>query len=207
MKLFLDKEGKVNYDKLDKASTVRDLLEAIDLFLEDNPIPCNSCEESCCKKAWSVEMDNVCVNRLTNNEDKAAAKFVSDNLVKKRNYYREFDQYVIKKDKNCIFITDENLCTIYEKRPIICRLYICIPKSYRYNVVRELIGSTYLRALVFEDEIRNNSLNKEAIDDYKRNPALFANTYNILLEDIFDYAEEEGRLYEEDRAELNDLIL
>lgn len=202
MKLLLDNEGKVNYYKLDKNSTVKDLLEAIDLFLTGNPLPCDNCEESCCKKSWSVEMDNVCVNRLTNEDDKAAAQFVNDKLVKKRNYYREFDQYVVKKDKNCIFITDENLCTIYEQRPIICRLYICSAKSYRFNVVRELIGSTYLKALVLEDEIRNNDFTQKTIDNYRKNPAVFAKAYNILLEDIFDYAEEEGWLYTDDRQEL-----
>lgn len=202
MKLLLDNEGKVNYDKLDKNSTVKDLLEAIDLFLKGTPLPCDNCEESCCKKSWSVEVDNVCVNRLTNEDDKVAVQFVNDRLVKRRNYYREFDQYVVKKDKNCIFITDKNLCTIYEQRPIICRLYICSSKSYRYNVVRELIGSTYLKALVLEDEIRNNDFTQKTIDNYRKNPAVFTKAYNILLEDIFDYAEQEGWLYGDDRQEL-----
>ncbi|WP_234124001.1 YkgJ family cysteine cluster protein [Clostridium hydrogenum] len=197
MKLILDSEGKINYDNIDKNSTVKDLLDAIDLFLKNNQLPCDKCEESCCKKSWSVEMDNVCVNRLAEGDNKLANEFVKNKLVKKRNYYREFDQYVVNKDKECIFITDENLCTIYDKRPIICRLYICSAKSYRYNVIRELIGSTYLKALILEDEIRNNNT-----DNYEKNPVLFAKEYDILLEDIFDYAEEEGWLYEEDREEL-----
>ncbi|MCR3759798.1 YkgJ family cysteine cluster protein [Clostridium felsineum] len=201
MKLILDNEGKVNYEEIEKNSTVKDLLEAIDLFLNSNPLPCSRCRESCCKKSWSVEMDNVCVNRLVNNDDKLATKFVKNKLVKKENYYRDFDQYVVKKDKACIFITDENLCTIYDKRPVICRLYICTDKSYRYNVVRELIGSTYLEALVLEEEIRNNNLEREVIESFK-NPALFKDRYDISLEDIFDYAEDVGWLYKEDRAGL-----
>ncbi|GKU24947.1 YkgJ family cysteine cluster protein [Clostridium folliculivorans] len=202
MKLLFDSEGKVNYDKLDKDTTVEDILKAIDIFLNSNPLPCEDCEESCCKKAWSVEIDNICVNRISNWNNEDSSDFVRQRLVKKRNYYREFDQYVLNKEKNCHFITEENYCTIYEQRPIICRLYICIDKSYRYNVVRELIGSTYLQALIFEEEMRNNSISEDLIKEYKRNPAVFAKGYDIALNDILNYAEEEGWLYDDERDEL-----
>lgn len=152
-------------------------------------------------------MDNVCVNRLSNWNDETALHFVQEKLVKKRNYYRDFDQYVLNKEKDCNFITETNLCTIYEERPIICRLYICSARSYRYNVIRELIGSTYLKALIYEEEIRNNDLTNEIINEYKRNPAVFVKEYNILLEDIFDYAEYEGWLYDDEREELYEEIL
>lgn len=202
MKLQFDAEGKVNYDKINKSTTVKDILDSVDIFLNNNPLDCSGCEESCCKKSWSVEMDNICVNKLTNWNDEAALDFVQEKLIKKTNYYRDFDQYVLDKKKDCNFITETNLCTIYEDRPIICRLYICSPRSYRYNVIRELIGSTYLKALVYEDEIRNNNLTSETISMYKRNPAVFAKEYNILLEEIFDYAEEEGWLDLDEREEL-----
>lgn len=202
MKLLLNKEGKIDYDKLDKDTTVKDVLEAIDIFLNENPLPCSKCEESCCKKDWSVEMDNICVNRLSNWSDEVAVSFVRDRLVKKKNYSMEFQQYVLNKEKSCSFITKSNLCTIYENRPIICRLYICSPKSYRYNLLRELIGSTYLKALVLEDRKRNNDFSERTIRKYKRNPALGAKDYDILLKDIFIYAEEEGWLYSDDKLEL-----
>jgi Fe-S-cluster containining protein len=202
MKLLLDAEGKVNYDNIDKHTTVKDVLDAIDIFLNNNPLPCDGCEESCCKKSWSVEMDNVCVNRLSNWNDEAAVSFVQDKLIKKKNYYREFNQYVLKKETYCNFITETNLCTIYEERPIICRLYICSSKSYRYNVVRELIGSTYLKALILEDKMRKNNFTERTISKYKRNPAVFAKGYDILLEDIFNYAEEEGWIDLDERQEL-----
>jgi|GEM_PF-2985315 len=202
MKVLFDDEGKVNYDKLNKNTTVKGVLDAVDVFLNNNPLDCNGCEESCCKKSWSVEMDNICVNKLTNWNDEAALDFVQEKLIKKTNYYRDFDQYVLNKKKDCNFITETNLCTIYEDRPVICRLYICSPRSYRYNVIRELIGSTYLKALVYEDEIRNNNLTSETTSMYKRNPAVFAKEYNILLEEIFDYAEDEGWLDLDEREEL-----
>ncbi|AJG99381.1 YkgJ family cysteine cluster protein [Clostridium beijerinckii] len=206
MKLLFDDEGKVNYDKITKNTTVKDVLDAIDIFLSNNPLDCNGCEESCCKKSWSVEMDNVCVNKLSNWDNEAASNFVQEKLVKKRNYYRDFDQYVLDKKTDCNFITETNLCTIYGERPVICRLYICSARSYRYNVIRELIGSTYLKALVLEEKMRKNDFPEQTIDKYKRNPAVFAKEYNILLEEIFDYAEDEGWLYSDERDELYEEI-
>jgi Fe-S-cluster containining protein len=202
MKLLLDTEGKVNYHSIDKNTKVKDLLEAIDVFLNINPLPCDNCEESCCKKAWSVEMDNVCVNRISKCNGEVATRFVKDKLIKKKNYCRDFYQFVLKKEKDCTFITEDNLCTIYEERPIICRLYICTPKSYRYNLLRELIGSTYLKALVFEEKMRNKDYTERTIKKYKENPAVFAKDYDILLEDIFDYSEYEGWIDSEERQEL-----
>jgi Fe-S-cluster containining protein len=202
VKLILDNENKVNYDKLNKSDTLADLLIAVDEFLAETPLPCGSCEESCCKKEWSVEMDNVCVNRLNHWDDKLAEDYVKNKLVKKRNYYRDFNQLVLNKNKACTYITESNLCTIYENRPIICRLYICTAKSYRYNLLRELIGSTYLKALILEDRMRTNDYTDRTITKYKKNPAVFAKGYDILLEDIFNYAESEGWLDLDERQQL-----
>jgi hypothetical protein len=203
VKLFIDVEGKINYDKFDNTTTVMDLLKEIDVFLEGNPLPCSSCEESCCKKAWSVEMDNVCVNRLSKCSDEEAVSFVQSKLIKKKNYYRDFYQYVLNKEKDCLFITESNLCTIYEERPIICRLYICSPKSYRYNMLRELVGTTYLKALILEHKMRTHEFTQRTINKYKRNPAVGAKDYDIRLEDIFRYAEEEGWIDSDESQELS----
>jgi hypothetical protein len=69
-------------------------------------------------------------------------------------------------------------------------------------VIRELIGSTYLKALIYEEKIRNNNFTNETINKYKRNPAVCAKDYNILLEKIFDYSEDEGWLDIDEREEL-----
>ncbi|NRZ12726.1 hypothetical protein [Clostridium beijerinckii] len=73
-------------------------------------------------------------------------------------------------------------------------------------MIRELIGSTYLKALVLEEKMRKNDFPEQTIDKYKRNPAVFAKEYNILLEEIFDYAEDEGWLYSDERDELYEEI-
>jgi Fe-S-cluster containining protein len=202
MRLILDTDGKVNYDEININTTVYEVLEAVNTFLKDNPLPCNKCIDSCCRKSWSVEMDNVCVNRLSGWKDEVAVEFVKDGLIKKKNYYRDFTQFVLKKETHCNFITEKSLCSIYNERPIICRLYMCTSKSYRYNVVRELIASTYLKALVLEDKMRNNNFTERTIKKYRRNPAVFAEDYDISLAAIFNYAQEEGWLDEDEREEL-----
>ena len=58
MRLILDTDGKVNYDEININTTVYEVLDAVNIFLEDNPLPCNKCIDSCCRKSWSVEMDN-----------------------------------------------------------------------------------------------------------------------------------------------------
>lgn len=199
MKIFLNSDGAVDFDEINNNSTVDELLDAIDIFLKNNPLPCGSCDDSCCKKSWSVEMDNVCVNRLCSWNKDAAIEFVQDKLMRKMNYFKDFYQYVLRKDKECTFVTKDNWCTIYEARPIICRLYICSKKSQRYNILREIIGCTYLSALVAEYKINSNKLTERAISRHRENPAVFAKGYDIYIEDIINYAETQGWLDPDER--------
>ena len=192
MLVFLNSEDKVDYDKIDENTTVKDLLAAVDVFLSENPLPCDNCEESCCKKAWSVEMDNVCVNRLSGGSPEAQRAFVKEHLVKKKNYYRDMDQYVLNKEKNCTYITDSNKCLIYQDRPIICRLYLCSAKSLRYGTLRELVGTTYLKALVLEYRMNSKMLSEKTISKYKRNPVLLSREYDVTLHKIIKYGGQEG---------------
>jgi len=202
MKVIVDIEGKVNYDEMTENTTVQDLLDAIDVFLNDNILACDKCKESCCKTSWAVGMDNISANRLCNWDNDEVSNFIQNKLVLKENLLREFDQYVLKKETNCIFVTEGNLCSVYERRPVICRLFMCSPKSHRYNVIREIIGATCLEALVNEEKMRSVSFTQREVNIYKRNPAVLAEDYNILLYDIFNYAQEEGWLDQDDLQEL-----
>lgn len=198
MKLFVDQKGEVDFDQITDKTTVQDLLDAIDLFLLDHPLPCDACEHSCCKNPWLVEVDNVSANRLCQRSSQPINEFVQEKLVKKKNHAWGIDQFVMKKETECIFITDSNRCTVYEQRPIICRLYICSPKSYRYNLLREMIACTFLRAFVLEDKMKEKKYSPRTIRRYKNNPAVFASDYNILLADILKYSQVEGWFIPED---------
>lgn len=199
MELFINQEGQVDYEQAEANTTVQDLLDAIDRFLSVHPLSCPVCEHSCCKNPWSVEVDNVSVRRLCYADSGLIAEFVQHKLLKKKNHAWDIDQFVLKKDAACTFVTESNRCTIYEKRPVICRLYMCSPKSYRYNLLRELIGCTFLRALVLEDRMRQKPYSMRTIRRYKKNPAVFAIDYQVRLADVFDYAQDEGWLDRADR--------
>jgi Uncharacterised protein family (UPF0153). len=202
MKVVLDVEGKVNYAEMTGNSTIQELLDAIDDFLKDNTLSCDKCKESCCKTSWAVGVDNISANRIYNWDNAEVSNFIHNKLVLKENLLREFDQYVLKKETNCIFVTEANLCSVYEKRPVICRLFICSPKSHRYNVIREIIGATCLEALVSEEKMRNVSFTEKEVDIYRRNPAVLAKDYNIRLYDILKFAQEEGWIDQEALEEL-----
>jgi Fe-S-cluster containining protein len=203
MRLYLDPSGKVDYDEIPDNATVQDLLDAVDTFLVAHPLPCNDCPESCCKKVWAVEVDNVAARRLAGGGDEALAVFVREKLVLKRNRAMGFNQYVLNKKMLCTYVTQGNRCAAYAKRPVICRLFICAPKSYRYNQTRELIAATFLQALVMEENKRSKQLSERTIRRYRQNPALFAVDYAMKLKDVFAYARRMGWREDGEQAEIN----
>ena len=193
MKLALNDSGQIDYDQLEEKDTLADLLEAIDVFIEDNPLPCRQCQNGCCRKPWAVEVDNVSVRWLSNLAGISKDEFVDEMLEIKENKYLDFDQYVMKKQTSlCPFVSDFNRCQVYESRPLICRLYTCAPKSPRYNQLREAAAATYLQALVFEQIIRNHNLGPAQLSNLTENPALFSQNYQLSLQKILDYAADEG---------------
>jgi len=184
MKLALNNSGQIDYDQLEEKDTLADLLEAIDLFIEDNPLPCSQCQNGCCRKPWAVEVDNVSVRRLSDLAGISQAAFVDEMLELKENKYLDFDQYVMKKQTSlCPFVSDFNRCQVYESRPLICK---------RYNQLREAAAATYLQALVFEQIIRNHNLGPAQLSNLTENPALFSQNYQLSLQKILDYAAGEG---------------
>jgi len=50
--------------------------------------------------------------------------------------------------------------------------------------------------------MRNNNFTETIVNNYKRNPVVFAKDYNISLEEIFNYVEEEGWLDVNEREDL-----
>lgn len=197
MKLCLDPTGKLDYEALAPEDTVQDLLDAVDVFLNAHPLPCFDCAESCCRKAWAVEVDNVFVRRHAG-EGEAAGRFVRERLKLKFNGPMEFNQYVLNKKTDCDFILPDNHCKVYGIRPVICRLYVCVPRGRRYDLVRGLVAATYLQALVMEEKLRHGGQKPETERRYRRNPALFAGDYSLKLMDILSYSERMGWLESED---------
>lgn len=185
MNVCLNGDGQVDCRGMDGQTTVQDLLDAVDRFLAEHPLPCDRCAESCCKKHWAVEVDNVAARRLAGEGNVAA--FVRSRLKTKWNYALDFRQYVLRKQGACPFVSQENRCSVYAARPLICRLYVCSPRSERYDSLRGAVAATYLQALVFEQNMREKQLSEKTLRKYRRNPALGAIEYRLTLSEIIKY--------------------
>ena len=200
MNLLWNAAGAVDIDALEPGTTVQDLLDAIDVFLQANPLDCTGCALSCCRRAWSVEVDNVSAGRLCGGQGAEVSCFVREKLMLKRNHALGFNQFVLNKTTDCHYILPDNRCGVYAVRPIICRLYICGALSPRYNALRSAVGATYLQALVLEEAQRADGAPVQA----GNNPALSARDYSLRLTDILRYAAAQGWLEDEKREELLD---
>lgn len=182
MELCLDPEGRVEYSGAGVSVPVQEFLDAVDRFLETRPLPCARCGESCCRKPWAVAMDNVAAGRLCGDHG-ARPRYARENCTLRENIALEIDHYVLKKPAArgyCPFVSPENRCTVYAARPLICRLYLCLPAGRRYERLSALIAGTYLQALALEAA------------EGRRNPALGAADYALPLGAVLRHALEEG---------------
>lgn len=195
MNVFRNAASQVDCIGIDERTTVQDLLDAVDMYIQDHPLPCHDCANGCCRKPWAVEVDNVAACRIAGT---TVGDFVRDRMMPKWNHALGFRQFVLKKGGECPLVSADNRCTIYEKRPVICRLYLCAPKSDRYNYLREVVAATYLQALVFEQNMRDRQFSARTLAKYRRNPAVGADDYSLPLQAIILYAQRMGWLDEQD---------
>lgn len=77
--------------------------------LTEADIDCSGCEANCCKMHWLIE--------LTSDE----AKYLEHDV--------GFGRFYIKNDINtdyhCIYLTNDNKCSIHDIRPKVCRSFDC----------------------------------------------------------------------------------
>jgi Fe-S-cluster containining protein len=98
----------------------------------------NSCEECrsvcqalCCRYPWKVNLDK----EEFSSGQYDAFQFCSllNQLCDKPNIACEFRSYLLnkKEDGSCIYLDQNNLCSIYENRPEVCRETVC---TYTFNL-------------------------------------------------------------------------
>ena len=125
MQLFFNQLSQIDYKPEDLSSSLNDLLQAIDEFIEKHPLACNQCQTGCCRKPWAVEVDNVSVNRQSNAIGCSKSAYIDQYLVLDENRYFDFDQFVMKKQTpHCPWVSPDNRCIIYSSRPLICRVSV-----------------------------------------------------------------------------------
>lgn len=91
---------------------------------------CASCEASCCKN-WPVEASVPDLIRLghLDKEEATVSLAAAARRLKKEGIIRSFHPsrwvFVLAQKKNgdCIFLGEDRRCTVYRKRPAICRAF------------------------------------------------------------------------------------
>lgn len=182
MELYLDAGGRAEISGAAASATVQDLLDAVDRFLARCPLPCAACGESCCQKPWAVAVDNVAAGRLCGCPG-ARCRYAKERCVLRENIVLEIDHYVLDKsdtDGRCPFVSPDNRCAEYASRPLICRLYFCLPAGPRYEKLSALASGAFWQALA-----------QEAAGG-GRNPALGAADYALPLGEVLRHAQSEG---------------
>jgi len=195
VKLFLNEKDYVDYDIVKKEDTVQDFLDAIETFLEENPIPCHICVNNCCTRGLSVMADNVFIKRISKIRRETYEEFVRREVeIKKKNLF-----FLKKKGPACRYLNKHGRCNIHKDRPIVCHFYICKNITDRHYLLRSMIIETLGAAATFEFYLKTQKrriMNAPTV--YKKNPAIFAESYeDIRILDILDYLVEANAIDEE----------
>lgn len=177
MKVFLNEKGEVDFTGVNGETTVQELLDAIDVFLEEHPVNCHKCKGDCCKKRIAV--DNIFVKRNCRGN---LMRFAEQKLELKDS------QLFLKRKIACKFLTGLNKCDIYNTRPLICRLYMCFPYSKQYELLEGLLVRVFTMALVHEAAETQVSDPRELEKNATAtNPVLYADDYNLSLKSIISW--------------------
>ncbi len=86
---------------------------------------CSGCHSNCCTLPVEISADDLVRMGLADSYD-FQPKRVARDLIKKRfiKHYRSSTQLFTlaqRADGSCIFLNDDRMCSIYEKRPNVCR--------------------------------------------------------------------------------------
>lgn len=106
-------------------------------------IPCLMCKANCCKH-YDVFIDHTDVINLTKNNDFLPIKKME--YKKSFGYVPKFKLYENGKKRSwvlclsnpnriCIFLKNDTTCSVYDKRPFICRNY---PFTYENGKIKEI---------------------------------------------------------------------
>jgi len=78
------------------------------------PWPCQRCGKCCVVMAMPVSLVNTHRDKFQRTVIKERSHEISDNV---------FVISIITEDMNCVFLTIDNLCAIYDERPMPCRKF------------------------------------------------------------------------------------
>jgi len=73
-----------------------------------------------------------------------------------------------KKDGSCFFLTEENKCSIYEVRPVVCRMvpFVVTDWDYENNLIEVDISADYFCRGVFDGDALPSEVIGKAVQEY-----------------------------------------
>ena len=142
--------------------------------------PCSKCMAGCCRK-YSVCLTGYDVARLakaTDNLDWIDSIYAEDTdsgIARSFSLYEDsrIEKYILclrmTDEENCIFLGKDNLCKVYEARPMICRIYpfnqrISDKLNYKENIRCPVKWD--IRGKEAEKFLGNIVRNKKELEEY-----------------------------------------
>jgi len=176
MNIFFSKPDFCECDKINVSDTVEDFIFEIETFCRNaySMQICKNCTQVCCKSD-DVWIDNVFYRKYKNSDIGTRFDRTTDDYVK------------LRTDGNaCNFLQKNGQCSIYQTRPLICRIFLCNEgrETYFYGIMNA-INYTYTDALHKEFLYKQKELD---INKLSNNPALFAKNYETTILQCVDFA-------------------
>lgn len=165
LKLFFNKENEVDIMGLTANSTVLEFFDAVDEFLTENPLPCTTCKEHCCKGRFKINMDSISAKKMSKGKvERIIPKLFVDVGENK------LEIFLLAGKKKCRHLSGLSRCLIYNERTASCRTYICIPQSKCYKILEAAIVAEMhhaMRAEYLDVVIKDRATPPEAIEPAK----------------------------------------
>lgn len=138
LKLFFNPKNEVDITGLNNKATVQDFFDAVDEFLTENPLPCETCKEHCCKGRFKINMDSVSARRMSKGNVKRLIPKLFIDMGQDK-----LEIFLIAGHKQCRQLDGLGRCLKYKERPA------------RFAV----LTSVYLKANVIKFSMRRLLLN------------------------------------------------
>lgn len=165
LKLYFNPENEVDVMGLNDKSTVQEFFDAVDEFLIENPLPCETCKENCCKGRFKINMDSITAKKIAKGKmERIIPKLFVDVGENK------LEVFMVAGQKKCRHLDGLGRCLIYKERTASCRTYICIPRSKCYNILEAAIVAEMhhaMRAEYLNAVIKDPSTPAAAIEPAK----------------------------------------
>ena len=140
--MFFNAAGEVDVRGLQETSTVQDFFDAVDVFLGAHPLPCETCQQNCCKGRFKIHMDSIAARRMTKGHVERILPKLFVDLGENK-----LEIFMVAGQKKCRHLDGLSRCLVYSARTASCRTYICIPRSELYRILDAAVAAEMHHAM------------------------------------------------------------